>query len=176
MLVSVIRQSESAINIYNPSLSSLPLEVVTEHRAELLVPLQQLATGCSRHGRHMWQSHSPSSLPKPPPHAHRSLLHVSPLFLPQNRFIGNVFPDYTIWCRNSTAEHIPWENHNSKRYRHPNIHCSTISNSQDMEAPTHHRQTTREDAVHTQWAIARPLEGTERAIWRDADGHGCFND
>ena len=26
------------------------------------------------------------------------------------------------------------ENHNSKRYMHPNVHCSTIYNSQVMEA------------------------------------------
>ena len=29
---------------------------------------------------------------------------------------------------------MPGENHNSKRYMHPNIHCSTIYNSQDVEA------------------------------------------
>ena len=26
------------------------------------------------------------------------------------------------------------ENHNSKRYMHPNVHCNTIYNSQDIEA------------------------------------------
>ena len=30
--------------------------------------------------------------------------------------------------------HIPRENHNSKRHMHPNVHCSTIYNSQVMEA------------------------------------------
>ena len=30
--------------------------------------------------------------------------------------------------------YISRENHNSKRYMHPNVHCSTIYNSQDMEA------------------------------------------
>ena len=29
---------------------------------------------------------------------------------------------------------MPGENHNSKRYMHPNIHCSTIYNTQDVEA------------------------------------------
>ena len=29
---------------------------------------------------------------------------------------------------------ISRENHNLKRYMHPNVHCSTIYNSQDMEA------------------------------------------
>ena len=33
-----------------------------------------------------------------------------------------------------TISHISGENNNSKRYMHPNIHCSTIYNSQDMEA------------------------------------------
>ena len=39
-----------------------------------------------------------------------------------------------IWPSNPTTGHIPWENHNSKRHMHPNVHCSTIYNSQDMEA------------------------------------------
>ena len=30
--------------------------------------------------------------------------------------------------------HISGENHNSKRYSHPYVYSSTISNSQDMEA------------------------------------------
>ena len=35
---------------------------------------------------------------------------------------------------NPTTEHIPGENHNSKRYIHSSVHCSTIYNSQDREA------------------------------------------
>ena len=31
-------------------------------------------------------------------------------------------------------EHISRENHGSKGYMHPNVHCSTVNNSQDMEA------------------------------------------
>ena len=30
--------------------------------------------------------------------------------------------------------HIPRQNYNSKRYMHPNVHSSTVYNSQDMEA------------------------------------------
>ena len=30
--------------------------------------------------------------------------------------------------------HISRENHNLKRYMHPNIHCSTVYSGQDMEA------------------------------------------
>ena len=33
-----------------------------------------------------------------------------------------------------TTGHIPWENHNSKRVMYQNVHCSSIYNSQDMEA------------------------------------------
>ena len=40
----------------------------------------------------------------------------------------------TTWLSSSTTGHIPRENHNSKRYMHPNIHSSTIYHSQDMEA------------------------------------------
>ena len=32
------------------------------------------------------------------------------------------------------AGHISRENHTLKRYMHPNVHCSTIYNNQDMEA------------------------------------------
>ena len=39
----------------------------------------------------------------------------------------------TIWSRNPTPGCISRENHNSKRHIHPNVHCSTIYNSQDME-------------------------------------------
>ena len=40
----------------------------------------------------------------------------------------------TIWSSNSTSGHIPRQNHNSKINMHPNIYCSTIYNSQVMEA------------------------------------------
>ena len=38
----------------------------------------------------------------------------------------------TIWSSNPTPGHISRENDNSKRYTHPNVHCSTIYNNQDM--------------------------------------------
>ena len=45
--------------------------------------------------------------------------------------------------------HIPKEKHNSKIYMHPNIHCSTIYNSQDMEATymSVNRGTDKADVV-----------------------------
>jgi len=41
------------------------------------------------------------------------------------------------------------KNHISKRYTHLNVHCSTISNGQDMEATMAiNRGTGKEDVVH----------------------------
>ena len=41
----------------------------------------------------------------------------------------------TIWSSNPTPEHIPEKTKtNSKKYIYPNVHSSTIYNSQDMEA------------------------------------------
>ena len=40
----------------------------------------------------------------------------------------------TKWSCNPTPGHTSGENYNSKRYRHPNVHSSTIYNSQNMEA------------------------------------------
>ena len=42
----------------------------------------------------------------------------------------------TIQSSNFTSGYLPEENKNTdlKRYMHPNVHCSTIYNSQDMEA------------------------------------------
>ena len=34
-----------------------------------------------------------------------------------------------IMIQESTPTHISGENHNSKKYMHPNVHCSTIHNS-----------------------------------------------
>ena len=39
----------------------------------------------------------------------------------------------TMRPSNPTTGHIPRENHNSKRHMHPNVHWSTIYNSQVME-------------------------------------------
>ena len=40
----------------------------------------------------------------------------------------------TIWSSNPTTGHIPTENKILKRYMYSSVHCSTIYNSQDMEA------------------------------------------
>ena len=56
----------------------------------------------------------------------------------------------TIWPSNPTAGHITTENHNSKRHMHPNVHCSSIYNSQVMEATYMpiDRRMDKEDLVH----------------------------
>ena len=40
----------------------------------------------------------------------------------------------TIFSYDPTTEHISTENSNLKRYIHLNVHCSTVYNSQHMEA------------------------------------------
>ena len=40
----------------------------------------------------------------------------------------------TIWPRNPSTGNIPWENRNSKRHMHSNVHCNTTYSSQDLEA------------------------------------------
>ena len=57
----------------------------------------------------------------------------------------------TKWSCNSTPEPIPKENHNSKRYMHPSVHCSTVYNSQDTEATwmSIDRGMDKEDVVYT---------------------------
>ena len=42
-------------------------------------------------------------------------------------------PRMIIWLSNPAPRHVSGENHNSKRYIHPIVHCSTMYNSQDME-------------------------------------------
>ena len=40
----------------------------------------------------------------------------------------------TIWSSILTPGHMFRENHNLKRFMHPNVHCSTAFNTQDMKA------------------------------------------
>ena len=50
------------------------------------------------------------------------------------RFLNKIKYRTTIWFSNPTPGHPSMENSNLKRYMYPNVHCATISNSQDMEA------------------------------------------
>ena len=56
----------------------------------------------------------------------------------------------TIWHSNPTTGHIPWENHDSKRYMYPNVNCSIVYNRQDMDATklTTNRWMDKEPAVY----------------------------
>ena len=51
---------------------------------------------------------------------------------------------------NPTLRHISRENHNSKGCMHPDVHCSTIYNSQDMEAP---KCPSTEEWIKKMWYI-----------------------
>ena len=69
---------------------------------------------------------------------------------PSNTIVGNVnwFSPYeyqhggflkaknivTLWPCSPTPGQIPREKHGLKGYMHPNVHCGTVYNSQDMEA------------------------------------------
>ena len=50
------------------------------------------------------------------------------------------------------------ENSNSKRYMHPNVHSSTIYNSQDMEATKCPLtdELIKKMYIHIQWNITQP--------------------
>ena len=71
----------------------------------------------------------------------RTLLHcwwecklAEPLWKTVWRFLKKLKNKTTMWPSNPSPGHIPRENHNSKRYMHPNVDCSTMYNRQDMEA------------------------------------------
>ena len=50
----------------------------------------------------------------------------------------------------STHGHVSGENHNSKRYIHPNFHCSTVDHRPNTEVANMsiNRGMDREDVVH----------------------------
>ena len=56
----------------------------------------------------------------------------------------------TIWSSNPTSGHVLRENHNSRRYKHPSVHCSTVCNSQNMEATqmSIDREGDKDDVLH----------------------------
>ena len=49
-----------------------------------------------------------------------------------------------------TVGRMCWESHNSKRHMHPNVHCSTIYNSQNMAVTQMFidRWIENEDVIH----------------------------
>ena len=72
--------------------------------------------------------------------------------VPQKTKNGTTIPS------NLTPGHISRENDNTKRYMHPNVHCNTIYNSQDMEATqmSTDRRKDQEDVIRVQWNITQP--------------------
>ena len=86
----------------------------------------------------------------------------------------------------STPGHISGGNSNSKRCMHPNVHCSTIYNSQDMEATYTpiDRRMDKEDVVHIyngivlshkkeqNWVICKDVDGSRdcHTEWSKSEG------
>ena len=56
------------------------------------------------------------------------------LVQPLRRTVWTFLKKLNIELSYDHSEHISGEYHNSKRYTHPNVHHSTVYNSQDMEA------------------------------------------
>ena len=59
---------------------------------------------------------------------------IQPLWRTVWRFLKKTENRATIWPSSPIPGHISGENHNSKRVTYHNVHCSSIYNSQDMEA------------------------------------------
>ena len=59
---------------------------------------------------------------------------IQPLWKTVWRFLKKTRNKTTIWPSNPTPRHIPWGNQNWKIHMYPNVQCSTIYNSQNMEA------------------------------------------
>ena len=72
----------------------------------------------------MWRKGNPPTL----------LVGDAPIMDNSMEILQNTRNKSTIWPSNPTTGHIPWESHNSKGHMYPNVHCSTIYNSQEMEA------------------------------------------
>ena len=58
---------------------------------------------------------------------------VQPLWRTAWRFLKKPKNRTTIWSCHPNPGHISGENHNLSRHMNPNVHCSTVYNSQDME-------------------------------------------
>ena len=76
-----------------------------------------------------------------------------------------------MWPRNPTPGHIPRENHNSKGYMHPSVHCSTLYTSEDMETTWMSiNRGMDKDLVHTyDWILLSPKKELNWVICRDVD-------
>ena len=59
---------------------------------------------------------------------------VQPLWRTMWRFLKKFENRTALWPSNPTPRHTHWGNQNWKRHVYPNVHRSTVYNSQDMEA------------------------------------------
>ena len=74
----------------------------------------------------------------------------------------------TIWSRDSTRGHMFGENSNCKRFMHPNVHCSNIYNSQDMET------TARDRGINTECEVCL-YNGISLSHKKEWDNTICSN-
>ena len=109
----------------------------------------------------------------------KNLKGVAPIkMMSHSLFLFKNYLRTTIWTSTSTLVHIPRENHNLKRYMYPNVHCSSIYNSQDMEATSMsiNKGMDKEDVVH----IYNRILYSHRKEWNNAicsnmRGHGDYH-
>ena len=98
---------------------------------------------------------------------------VQPLWRTVWRFLKKLKIELTMWPSNPTPGHISGENSNSNAYMYPNVHSSTIYNSQDMEATwmSIDRGIDKEDVVyiHNGILLSHKKEGNN-TICSNKDG------
>ena len=83
-----------------------------------------------------------------------------------------------MWSSNPTPGHISGEKNCLKGYMHPNIHCSAVYISQDMEATymSINRWMHKEDVVHIYNGILLGhLKQWNNAIGSNMDGPGDYH-
>ena len=95
-----------------------------------------------------------------------------------------------MWPCNLTPGHISRGQHDPKGYMHPSIHCSTVYNSQDMEAPKYPLiEKSRKKmwyiytmegylAIKNNWnnVICSNLDGPRVSYWVKSDREGEIYD
>ena len=67
----------------------------------------------------------------------------------------------TTLSSNITPGHVSGENHKLKGYTLPSVHCSTIYNSQDMEAVYTSIAEEWKAGAYTRWSVPEPQKRLE---------------